>query len=64
MSRSEASEWGLRMLASGVPLTLLLDLAEQQGPDSLAILLTDGLPMGRYGLTPEQGETDAGEAIA
>lgn len=32
-----------RLLASGVPLTLLLDLAEPAGPDSVEIMRVEGV---------------------
>ncbi len=36
-----ADSWAL--LRAGVPLTLLLDLADPAGPDSVAILAAEGL---------------------
>ncbi|MHB8340918.1 MAG: hypothetical protein ACYDB7_07045 [Mycobacteriales bacterium] len=37
-----ADSFAMRMLADGIPLTLLLDLAEQFGPPSVDILRAEG----------------------
>lgn len=41
---TEASEEVMSLLAEGVPLALLADLASPEGPESPAILEDEGLP--------------------
>jgi hypothetical protein len=50
------------LLAGGVPLTLLADLAESNGPVSPAILESEGLPDNAWWEDGDEGSDGAGEA--
>ena len=49
------------LLAGGVPLTLLADLAESDGPVSPAILEAEGLPDDAWWEEGDEGTGEAGE---
>jgi len=50
------------LLAGGVPLTLLADLAESNGPVSPAILESEGLPDDAWWEGGDEGSEGTGEA--